>query len=104
VPNERFVSSEVSQALTRLREEIGLPWAKVSRPFSITFPAAATVREVAHGMSATPGGMLVLRADGAVYANPGQEWTSKLAYLTAPVANTRATVVFLVLREGVTNA
>jgi hypothetical protein len=78
--------------------------AKAARPLRIYFPAAATTREVQHGLGETPDGFLLVHADALVTAVPGLLWTSTLAYLTTPTANARAIVIFYKLKESPTDA
>lgn len=96
---ERGVPPEVAVALASLRAEILSYWGAFSRPIDVMFPAANTIRDIAHELGQVPGGYHVVRADGVVYAEPGKLWTKDLAYLRATAANVHATIVFFTLRE-----
>lgn len=74
-------------------------WSRYSRPLRVTFPAANTRRDVAHGLGAIPTGMLVIWNDAAIQAVMGVAWTPTLAYVQANAANAHATIMFFVSRE-----
>lgn len=73
-------------------------WDALGPVVEVTFPAAASKRDVAHGLQQIPTGFLVVWSDGPVYAEPGLQWTKELAWLRAPNANTHARIIFLTLR------
>lgn len=94
------VDRETAAALSRVEERVRPWWAQgwvVVK--GITFPAANTRLDVAHGLSAIPEGFTVLWSDGPVYAAPGQIWTDSVAYLQTNAANVHADVVFYRLRQ-----
>ena len=67
----------------------------------VTFPAANTPRDLAHGLLAAPDGYLVvLQSNGLVQAVDVHLWTSRVAWLQATTANTRARVIFYRLQQG----
>lgn len=76
-----------------------LPYWEAFGPIvEVTFPAAATKRDVLHGLGATPSAYHIVWADGPVYAEPGVLWTKEIAYLRASNANTHARIIFLTLK------
>lgn len=96
---DRFVDPSVAEVLTRQEGEVRPFWRAIGPPVAVHFAVAGAVRQVAHQLGAVPTGRLVCLQTGAVHdVNVGQ-WTDDLAFLTAPVANTRAVLVFLTLRE-----
>lgn len=75
-----------------------------SRRLRVTFPAANTVRDIAHGLDGIPDGYVLEWADGVVYAEPGVQWTRDLAYLRATAANVHAIVTFYIASEDALDA
>lgn len=73
-------------------------WQAYGPVVEVAFPAAATKRDVVHGLSQTPTGFHVVWADGPVYAEPGVMWGKELAYLRASNANTHARIIFFTCR------
>ena len=92
---DREVALELGRLEERLRPWVG-EWNVVK---DITFPAANTRRDVAHGMTTIPEGFSVIWSDGPVYAAPGQQWTNQVAYLQTNAANVHAVVAFYRLRQ-----
>lgn len=68
-------------------------------PLRVTFVAANTRRDIAHGLGMIPDGYEIVMADAEVHATPGAPWTTTIAYLQAAAANAHAIVRFYTLRE-----
>jgi hypothetical protein len=99
---ERYLPPESAEGLKRLREESPSPILAYSRVLEVSFPAANVKRDVQHGLSATPTGVIVLLAiGGAVRGSDITSWSPTLAYLQADSANTRARVVFVVTEDPI---
>lgn len=100
---ERALTPEVEEALRRLRNE-SLPWWHAYGPvvpprrqeFFLEF--ADTPVAIEHGLQAVPDGMLIVKADGPIYAAPGVPWTKELAFLQASRAHTRGRFIFYTTR------
>lgn len=69
-------------------------------PLSLTFVAANTSRDVAHGMTAIPDGYSIVFADAEIHAVPGKLWTTTMAYLQASANNAHAIIRFRRLRQA----
>lgn len=96
------VDPSTSEALARTQAPLRPWWGAYGRVLEVTFPAATTRRDVAHGLGVVPDGVLVLAAiTGNVRAVDLHRWTADTAYLEADVANARARVLFVTAREGV---
>lgn len=80
------------------------PWSRYTRPLRVTFPVAATMRDVAHTLGVIPDGYLVLWADATITATPGKLWTPTTAYLQAGANNAHAILIFFITREVPTDA
>lgn len=78
--------------------------AALGAPLRLTFPAANTARDVAHGLGVIPDGYEIIFADAKLHAAPSLLWTPTLAYLQADAANAHAIVRFYTLREDPTDA
>lgn len=100
----RSLEAQIAEALDRLGIRPESFMAEYTRPLSLSFPAANTQRDVAHGLNAKPDGFLLVYADARVKAVAGKIWTRDLAFLEADAANARATVIFYTLREATLNA
>lgn len=74
--------------------------ATLGRPLRVTFAAANTKRDIAHGLGVIPDGYRIVMADAEVHATPGALWTPTLAYLQAAADNTHAIIQFYTLREA----
>lgn len=98
-PRSPYLDQPVSEALNQQEKELRPFWRTYARPVEVHFPAASATRQVAHGLGVVPSGFLVVLQTGALYSVTPERWTSDLALLTAPVANTRAVLVFYTLRE-----
>lgn len=98
-PRSPYLDQNVSEALNQQEKELRPFWRNYARPVEIHFPAANDPRQVAHGLGVVPSGYLVVMQTGALYSLTPERWTSDLALLTAPVANTRAMLIFFTLRE-----
>lgn len=85
--------------IARLRNELRPYWETFGPIVEVDFPAAATARDVVHGLQQIPTGFHVIWSDGPVYAEPGRLWTKALAWLRAANANTHARVIFFTVRE-----
>jgi len=104
VGRERYLDRPVGEALTR-REREDTEFIAVKGPMvAAAFPVAGATLQVAHGLGAVPDGHLLIMATGAVYDVQVERWSADLAYLTAPVANTYARMIFFRLREPYTGA
>ncbi len=102
---DRFLDAATASAIRTAKSELAQlsPFAAVGRPVSVTFVAANTRREVAHQLGEVPDGYLVIEADCTISREPGEQWTKDLAFVRGSAANTRATLVFFVLREAPIN-
>lgn len=96
---DRFLDPQTAEAFKRAEQELRPYWRDYARPVDVHFAAAGATRQVAHGLGTVPTGYLVVMQTGALYAVTPERWTSDLALLQAPVANTRAVLVFYTLRE-----
>lgn len=76
----------------------------VGRPLRITFAAANTPRDIAHGLGVVPDGYEVFWADAEVHAANPTSWSTTVAYLQANAAYAHAVVRFFVLREDPVDA
>lgn len=91
---QRGIDAAVADAIAR-SERLLRPYVRAYGPVvDVTFPAAASARDVVHQLGATPTGFHVVWADGPVYAEPGVPWDRTLAWLRASNVNTHARVVF----------
>jgi hypothetical protein len=81
--------------------QIGFLWpiASRGRVLRLTFVAANTKRDVAHGMSVIPDGFFVVSCDASVIQTPGVLWTPTTAYLQTNAANAHVVGFFYKLRE-----
>lgn len=88
-----------------LLEELGtqmLPVAIAGPVLELTFPTAATRRDVPHGLPTTPDGYwLLLQSGGQVSAVDVHLWSPTIAWLVAGADNTWARVCFYALRPNV---
>lgn len=89
----------IKAAFEALNLQVRPYWGRYSPPIVVTFPAANTDCDVAHGMGVVPDGYHVVEADNAVYRRPGPWATTQVAYLRAPNSNAHATVIFFTFRE-----
>ncbi len=97
---ERFLDANVAEALKRQQGELRPFWREYARPLNVAFPVAGVTRQVAHQLGTIPDGYEVVMTTGAIYALTPNLWTADQALLTAPVANTRAILIFYTLREA----
>lgn len=91
-------------ALQRTEKNLDTGRTFQGRPLRVTFAAANSARDIAHGLGVIPDGYEVLFTDGELHATPGKAWTPTIAYLQAAAANTHAILRFYVLREDPTDA
>lgn len=96
---DRFLDPNVAEAFKRAEQELRPFWRDYARPVDVHFAVAGATRQVAHQLGTMPTGYLIMLATGALYAVTPERWTSDLALLQAPVANTRALIMFYTLRE-----
>ncbi len=96
---ERFLEQPVAEALKRQQTELRPFWRDYARPVNVAFPAANVPRQVAHQLGTVPSGYVIVLATGDLFALTPEKWTGTMAILTAPVANTRAVLMFYTLRE-----
>jgi hypothetical protein len=100
---DRIVAPEVAEAIAR--EQTQETYAAVGPWLEVHFAAAATTRDVQHGLDVVPTGYeLLLEVGGYVRATNIMDWTTELAFLQADNANTRARLRFVLLREDLTHA
>jgi hypothetical protein len=97
--SERGLTQDVAYAIDALRRDLAPYFGTFSVPVEVVFPAANTVRDIAHGLKEVPKGYHIVWADGLVHAEPGRLWTKDLAYMRATAVNVHATIVFFTLRE-----
>jgi hypothetical protein len=96
---DRFLDPQVAEGFKRAEQELRPFWRDYARPVEVHFPAAAATRQVAHLLGTVPSGYVTVLATGEFYAVTPERWTEDLALLQAPVANTRAVLIFYTLRE-----
>ncbi len=95
---DRSIPAAVAREIRRVSDLRRPYWNAFGPVVDVTFRAAATDRDVVHGLQQRPTGFHVVYADGPVYARPGAEWATKeLAWLRASNANTHARVIFFTL-------
>lgn len=99
---DRFLDPQTAEAFKRAEQELRPFWRDYARPVEVHFPVAAATRQVAHGLGTVPTGYLIMLQTGALYAVTPERWTSDLALLQAPSANTRAVLMFYTIREEAT--
>jgi hypothetical protein len=99
----RAVAPPVAEALRRQETALLPYWAAYGptvpeRGEELVITVADVAVPIPHGLTEIPDGMHVVRADGAVYAARGVQWTKELAFVEAPRATTRARLIFFTLR------
>lgn len=90
---------EQDRAVEQVTRHLETGRAFLGAVLQVTFPAANSKRDIAHGLGVVPDGYEIVFADAEIHASPGQLWTPDVAYLQANAANSRALVRFYVLRE-----
>lgn len=98
------VPANVASAIDRAEQRVAPPWSAHGAMLTVTFPAANTRRDVAHGLGVIPSGFIVIWANGPIYASPGQLMDNQLAYLQSSVAGTTAKIMFVLMKGDTTNA
>lgn len=98
------VDSATAKAIDRAEQRVAPPWDALGKLIDVTFPAANTRRDVQHGLNLIPTGYWIVKADGPVYAAPGQLWTREVAYLQSSVAGTRVRLMFFHMKGDTANA
>lgn len=96
---DREVSSSDARALESVTRHLVTGRAFLGVPLRVTFVAANTKRDIAHGLGVIPDGYEIILADAEIHATPDVLWTPTIAYLQAAVANAHAIVRFYTLRE-----
>ena len=97
---EPYVGRDTAAALDRMRAQDTSPILLAGPVLEIAFPAAATRRDVQHGLGTIPTGFVVLATQGGnVQSFDLANWTSELAFLSADAANTRVRGYFVVTEE-----
>jgi len=80
-------------------QRVRLPFHYALGPLvTVTFAAAGSKLDIAHGLGQVPTGRLIHRADGPIYDEPGVVWTKEIAYMRATNANTHAVLQFYTVR------
>lgn len=97
---DRALSQATAEALGDTRQTPSLRYARIGRPLDVAFPAAATRRDIAHGLGVIPDGYHVLLTTANLTADAPDGWTRDIAALRADAANARAVVVFFSLLEN----
>lgn len=100
----RAVSHEDAALIERVIGEVQGDGDYYGLPLAITFPVAATPRDIVHGLGVVPDGYSLVFADAEIHAVPGKLWTDTLAYLQASANNAQAIIRFRVLRQRPTPA
>lgn len=96
---DRGVTTEVNTAIERATAGLVPPWDAITPVLLVTFPTSGD-RLVRHTLGAVPDGVWLLGTTGAVYMTRQAEWTDTIAYLTAPVVDTTARLLFFSLRSA----
>lgn len=97
---DRALDQANAEAFSDARPFPTLRYAQVGRPLEVSFPAANTRRDIAHGLGIVPDGYHVLLATANIVADAPDRWTRDIAALQASSANARAVVVFFALLEN----
>lgn len=100
----RAVSHEDDALIQRVIGEVQGDGDFYGVPLSVTFPVAATTRDIAHRLGVVPDGYSLVFADAEIHAVPGKLWTDTLAYLQASTDNAHAIIRFRLLRQRPTSA
>jgi hypothetical protein len=98
------ISGQDRRALERVTRGLVTGEAATGVLLEVTFPAANSRRDVAHGLGVIPTGYEIRMANGNVHATDVHLWTPTVAYLISDTANSFARVRFYTSREVPTNA
>lgn len=100
---DRALDRATADALQRQRDA-ALPFWDAYGPVvpprgvELFFTVADVSVAIPHELGEIPEGMLLVKADGPVYAAPGVPWTKELAFVQASRANTHARFIFYTCR------
>ena len=99
---ERFIPRAENEAIDAATGAlVAFPLGVVGPPLEVVFPAAATRRDIPHGLGVVPDGVfVVLQSGGVVTATDVHLWTPNVAWLMASAVNTRARLIFYTLTKG----